>query len=46
MHTVFGEAMVDAFARSNQSLHTIVDAVRAARGQHARRGRNPASPEG
>jgi len=28
-HTVFGQAMVDAFARSNQSLHTIVDAVRA-----------------
>ena len=28
-HTVFGEAMADAFARSNQSLHTIVDAMRA-----------------
>jgi hypothetical protein len=28
-HTVFGQAIIDAFSRSNQSLHTIFDAVRA-----------------
>jgi len=28
-HTVFGQAMIDAFSRPNQSLHMIFDAVRA-----------------